>query len=93
MLATLLKQPADQLDYDVDFTRWMTDDDTITTAVAVVTPADELTVQSVAVDGPIVKVWLNDGVSGSSYTVTVTASTDGGRVKEIDFRIRVRDCQ
>lgn len=93
MLGVQQKQPADLLDYDIDFTRWLTEDDTITTAVVTVSPADELTAQSVFVDSPIVKVWLTGGVDGSTYTVTVTASTAGGRIKETDFRIRVRDCQ
>lgn len=93
MLGVQQKQPADLLDYDIDFTRWLTEDDTITTAVVTVSPADELTAQSVFVDSPIVKVWLTGGVDGSTYTVTVTASTAGGRIKETEFRIRVRDCQ
>lgn len=85
------KQPADQLDYDLDFSDWLTDDDTITGAEAVSSVPDELEVLSVAVAGPIVKIWVNGGVSGSTYKVTATTSTSLGRIKELEFKIRVRE--
>jgi hypothetical protein len=91
MLPTVSKQPADTLDFDVDFTRWIPDEDDITTAIAVVSPVDELVIDSVQISSPIVKVWTSAGVDGSTYTVTVTASTSGGRIKETEFKIRVRD--
>lgn len=96
MLGTQTKQPADQLDYDVDFSKWLPDDDEITSAIAVTTEiVDETTplvVESVQITSQVVKVWINGGVDGSTYTVTVTASTVGGRIKETEFKIRVKDC-
>lgn len=98
MLGTVQKQPADQRDYDVDFSRWIPDGDEITTAVTTVDPAFDaalepagLSVESVHVATPIVKVWVKGGISGKTYKITVTASTSGGRVKETEFNIRVRD--
>lgn len=96
MTTTLTKQPADQRDYDVDFARWIPDDDTITTATAIVTEIDpdtDIVVESVAVDpdNAIVKVWISGGLDGSTYKITVTASTTGGRIKETEFKLRVRD--
>lgn len=85
------KQPADHLDYDIDFSEWMTESDTITGAVAVSSTPLELIVNSVGISGSIVKVWLSGGVNGSTYKVTVTTSTQQGRVKELDFRMRVRE--
>lgn len=96
MTTTLIKQPADQRDYDIDFSRWIPDDDTITSATAVVTEIDPLTdiqvesVQIVAADA-IVKVWISGGLDGSTYKITVTASTTDGRIKETEFKLRVRD--
>lgn len=92
MLGTLQKRPADELDYDVDFSKWLVDDDVITSATAVVTPTGGMEVQSVSIVDQVVKVWLIDGVDGSTYSALVTVATSGGRVKETEFKIRVRDC-
>lgn len=94
MLGAVIKQPADQLDYDIDFSRWLPEDDEILTVTTAVDPAldGELTVASVHVQSPWVKVWVNGGINGNSYKVSVTAATRGGRIKEVDFKVRVRDC-
>lgn len=92
MLGTVQKRPADELDYDVDFSKWLTDDDVITTAVAEVSPTGEVAVESVQITSQVVKVWLTGGVDEKSYAVLVTVATSGGRVKEVEFKIRVRDC-
>lgn len=91
MLETKYKQSADQLDYDVDFSAWLPEGDTITTAVASVIIEDELIIQSVQVSDLVVKVWLSGGINGSTYKVTVAASTEGGRIKETEFNLRVKD--
>ncbi len=85
------KQPADQLDYDLDFSDWLTSTDTITGAVAVSSVPTELQVLSVAISGSNVKIWIAGGVTGSTYKVTSTISTDEGRIKELEFKIRVRE--
>ena len=90
------KQPADVLDYDLDFSDWLTGSDTITGAVATASttetadPAD-LMVNSTQIVGQNVKVWVSAGVSGRSYKVTTTITTSEGRVKQLEFKIRVRD--
>jgi len=85
------KQPADQLDYDLDFSEWLTDDDVITGAIAVSSVPSELVIMSVGVTNKIAKVWLYGGVSGSTYQVTATITTALGRIKEEDFKVRVRE--
>lgn len=85
------KQPADQLDYDLDFSDWMTDGDTITGAVAVSSVPTEMEILSVTVTDQIVKVWAAGGETGSTYQVTTTVTTNEGRIKEIDFKIRVKE--
>ena len=90
------KQPADVLDYDLDFSDWLTGSDSITGAVATpsasdpVDPAD-LIVQSVQIVGQTVKVWVSAGVNGQNYKVTSTITTSEGRVKQLEFKIRVKD--
>lgn len=85
------KQPADQLDYDLDFSDWLTDSDTITGQVAVSSVPSELSILSVSTSGPIVKVFVAGGEDGSTYQVTATVTTAEGRIKELDFKIRVKE--
>lgn len=86
------KQPADTLDYDIDFSSWLTDEDTIVAAAAVSSVPAELTIDSVLSSSQAVKVWVSGGLTGSTYKVTATATSALGRIKEIDFKIRVKDC-
>lgn len=90
MLGCKRQRADDRLDYDVDFSRWLSDDDAISDATA---EADVgLTVETVQVFGNIVKVWVSGGVIGKSYVVTVTATTHDARVKEESFTIRISEC-
>ncbi len=91
MLGTVRKRPDDQLDYDVEFERWLSDGDTITDATAVADP-EGITVSSTQVFGTVVKVWLAGGEAGNSHKITVTTTTAQGRVKEVTFNVRVTDC-
>lgn len=79
----------DRLDYDIDFARWLSEDDTISDATAT---ADGLDIEAVQVFGQIVKVWVSGGVAGKSYQVDVTATTADGRVKDECFMIRISEC-
>ena len=92
MLGTLQKRPADELDYDVNFEKWLTPSDTITSVTAIVAPVGDLVVESTSIIGPIIKVWLAGGVIGKTYSVTVTVATSGGRIKQVEFNLRVKDC-
>ena len=85
------KQPAEYLDYDVDFTEWMPDDDKIVAATVTVSPEGELTANQIMIMTPIVKFWLAGGVTGSSYKLTIKITTENGRIKEDELKIRVRE--
>ncbi len=82
----------DQLDYDVNFGQWIEVDDTITSATAIVQDIGTLAVESVQVAEQVVKVWITGGDTGETYSILVTVATANGRVKEAEFKIRVRDC-
>lgn len=101
MLGFQEKQPADVDSYAIDFSRWLPDGDTVTTCIAAVSPAYDpvtnpnglqVTSTSIGPDGMQTQVWCAGGVDGKTYKVTVTAATSGGRVKEVDFQMRVKDC-
>ena len=91
MLGAKRKQPGDNLDYDIDFTDWLVDGDSLVTASAA---ADDnsITIGTVQVIPPLVKVWISGGTAGKSYTVTVTVTTADGRVKTVNFNLRVAEC-
>lgn len=91
MLGSVRKRPDDTLDYDVEFERWLSDGDVITSATATADPVS-LVVESVAVFGTIAKVWLSGGAAGMSYKINVTATTAQGRIKEVTFNVRVVEC-
>lgn len=92
MLGTKFKRPSDQLDYDLDFSEWLSDGDAITSIQTAVVPTGALTIPSTSIAGQIVKIWAAGGVDGITYEINVTALTSGGRIKEECFKIRVRDC-
>lgn len=91
MLGMMTKDPDERLDYDVDFSRWLTDTDELSTAVIetenTVAVADQTDVSRTAV-----KVWMAGGVSGETGKITVRVTTIQGRIKEACFRLKIKDC-
>lgn len=80
--------------------------DDIDTATAVVVSAttgspSDLTIDEVVVvrtdpddissPGYRVKVWTSGGVNGATYKITVTMTSNAGRVKEVDFKLKIKE--
>lgn len=84
------KQPDEVLDYDIDFAEWIPDGDVVSSATITSSPAG-LTVGTVGVFGSYLKVWISEGVDGTTYKLEVTATTQGGRVKQAEFLMKVRE--
>lgn len=84
------QQPADELDYDIDYDDWIHDADTVVSATASASPAD-LTITGPLVSGNTVKIWVSGGVDGTRYKVTVTTTTSYGRIKQDEIRIKIKD--
>lgn len=84
------KQPAEVQDYDIDFNEYLAalNDTGASHAVTVDTG---ITKVSDALAAGVVKVWLSGGNHGTNYKVTATLTTTGGRVKEHEILIRVRE--
>lgn len=92
ILGSFVKQPSERLDYDVDYGEWVVPGDNIYHAgVSVATSSDEIAVDRVTVSDPVVKLWIVGGVNGQSYKVTLTVTTEDGRIKEDELIIVVRD--
>ena len=95
-LGTFKKQPVERLDYDIEYEEFLGTDTLIVSAPypeVVFEPAGELNVDVTAImaSGKRLKLWIVDGVDGTTYKVTVTVRTAAGRVKQDEFRVRVKD--
>lgn len=89
-LAIFTKQPADVQDFDVDFTQYLTDlSDTGVSHIATVETG--ITLDRSTLAAGVVKVWLSGGTDGWSYKVTATLTTTGGRVKQAEITVRVKE--
>jgi outer membrane receptor protein involved in Fe transport len=93
-LGVAIKSSDDRLDYDLDYRRrgLLAAEESIQSAGVEIQPNVDLSADAVQVFDDIVKVWLSGGANGRTYTVTVTATTTGGRVKDACFKLRIRDC-
>lgn len=90
LLGTVKKQPVEVLDYDFDYTEFLDGIDTLDSATTAVSPTGGLTVTG-SIVGDRVKVWASGGTDGSTYVVTVTATTVDGRVKQDELRVRIKE--
>lgn len=89
-LGNFTKQPVEVKDYDLDYTDWLTASDNVESATVTVEPAG-LTVESVFVNDPRIKIWVSGGTDATQYKLTVTMTSADGRVKQDEFKIRVKD--
>jgi hypothetical protein len=88
VIASYTQQPADRLDYDIPCD--LVSGDYITTAVASVEPSG-LTVSSIVTDATTVKLWVEDGTAGTTYKIEVLITTNNGRKKEVEVKVRVKE--
>lgn len=104
-MKTFTKQPGDVLDYDVDMSDWFAGipgDDIQSVAVSISTDTESA---PTLVAGPLphpavvlmgatpvsFKVWLGGGANYVDYTVNCLVRTEQDRVKEVEFKVKVRD--
>jgi hypothetical protein len=97
-LGTHTQQPDEMLDYDIDYSKWLTGTDRIASVVATVEPAfdattnpDGLQATYLSHDGTAVKLWAKGGISGTTYKITLTAETDDGRIKQDEIKFKVKE--
>jgi hypothetical protein len=74
-----VKDPADDLNYGLDFTSQMTiDNDTLSSVTSVSCVPTGLTIAQITPVGSIVTFRVTGGVSGYQYTLTAVIETTGG---------------
>jgi hypothetical protein len=95
-----MKQPVERVDYDIDYSEWLTTNDNVKSVVVTVfpdesviipVPDNRLKVLTVIVIDPIVKLWIEGGRNGLTYKVTLTMTTADGRIKQDEFKLKVKD--
>lgn len=91
ILATYTKQPAERKDYDLDYSDWLPNGDTVASATATVSPSGLTVDAPVVVSGKTVKLWVSGGTGGVKYKVTVKATTTVGRIDEEELIFNVKD--
>ena len=89
-LGNFNKQPVEIIDYDIDYSEWLTPGDNVQAASVEVVPVG-LTVESTFINDPRVKIWVSGGTTGTTYKLTVTMTSDDGRIKQDEFRLKVKD--
>lgn len=100
ILGRFYKQPAETLDFDIDFSEFLSDGDSLVTTgnppvpspLSVVVDQDGLTLgPTYVLAGNTIKQWLSGGTDGVKYKITLTATSNAGRVKQVEFVVRVKD--
>ena len=92
VLDTQTKQPIEKLDFDIEYVDWLTPGDGISAdKITVEIDRPELICPFFTVSGTVLKVWLIAGVDAVTYKVTVTVETDDGRIKQDEFKVKVKD--
>lgn len=84
------KQPAEVQDYDIDFSPYL-DAMTDTITSASVTAETGISLDAHSHTAKVVKFWLSGGEVGQKYKITVRITTAGGRVKEDEAVLSVKE--
>ena len=91
ILGTFTKQPNEVQDYDIDFNEYLASMGGDSIVGHTVLATDGITVQSSLVINGVVKIFLAGGVDGGRYAITARVTTNGGRVREGEIVVRVKE--
>lgn len=89
-LGTFSKQPNEKESYTITYEDALTDGDNVISATAAVEPAG-LTINGIEIADPRVKFWASGGVVDTRYKVTITATTEDGRVLEDEITFKIKE--
>lgn len=87
----LIKAPADILDYEFNFTRWLPTNDRIDSATANLANGASASIRDVEWSDQTVRVWLEGGADNDTGVLTVLINTAEGRTKEVTAQLRIRE--
>jgi hypothetical protein len=89
VIGSFTQQPADKLDYDVDYSEWLQSGDSVLSTVVTAEPTG-LTLADLIV-GSKVKVWVSGGVNLTKYKITVTTTTALDRIKQDELKVSIKE--
>ena len=89
-IGTFTKQPAEKESYSIDYEDDLEASDGIFSAISAIDGAG-LTLVSKSIFGTRVKVILLGGTVGTKYKVTVTATTNDGRILQDEFFVNIKE--
>lgn len=87
--STWLKDPTAILDWNFDWTDWLSAGETLLTATFTATAG--ITVTSSSFTTTVGTVWLSGGNPGTPYLVTCHVTTSAGRADDRSITIRVQN--
>lgn len=100
LIGKFTKQPVEVLDYDIDFSEFLSDGDTLVTIGdppvpsplnVTVSPSGLTLGLTVVRDSKVIKQWVSGGTDGQKYKITITATSNAGRVVQVEFIVRVKE--
>ena len=96
IIGKVIKQPVEVQDYDIDFTEWLASVVDVAPGPAtnnnlsIVAPAG-ITLMTYTLISGVVKFWISGGTDGVAYKVVVTLTSVGGRIKQVELQIKIKD--
>ena len=94
-LGRFTKTPTERKRYSLDYADWLDTSETIATVTFGVTPVTDnpLIVDAYLIATPATSVafFINNGITGTTYTLDIQITTSGGQTKEDQILYSVRD--
>lgn len=92
ILGTFIKQPADTMDYDINYSEWLTFNDNVQEAAILIEGSDSTLIKvSHFINDPVIKIWLSGGTAGITYKVTCTMTSADGRIRQDEFKMKIKE--
>ena len=96
IIGKVFKQPVEVQDYDIDFTEWLASVVDVAPGPATnnnltVFAPTGITLISYTLTNGIVKLWVSGGIDGVFYKLVVTLTSVGGRIKQVELQIKIKD--
>lgn len=84
------KQPVEVQDYDIDFNEYLEFHNDVAVSHASFAEAGVSILASDLTDG-VVKLFIAGGTDGNTYKISATITTQGGRVRQGDILLKVKE--
>lgn len=91
MTALYIKDPADVLDYEIDWTSRLETAETISSFTVTVSPSGGLAIDSSSEAAGVVTIWVSGGEVGTYYYLDCVVVTSGLRTYSKKIAIKIFD--